>query len=155
MKSWKVKSHIFLAALALLAQVGQESLIHLLGFTAEVWSALEQLVVQAFHSWSEPRGLPGWLCLVPALPGSFDSSVGSRLPPICYDSNLAWPRWSTVQPFLQSTLMLPNHGDPHWQCFLAKFSPLSVWPSLPSHATLPCGCGHSPERQYIQQSLNW
>lgn len=101
-----------LAVLVLLARVGSGFLMHLLGFTAEVCIWTRVTCSPGLTRLVRAQGLPGWLCLIPALPGNLDSPVGSRRSPICYASNLAWPRWSTMQPLLQSTLTHPTMATP-------------------------------------------
>ena len=145
---WKVESHIFLAALALLAQVGSESLIHLLRFTDKVCVCTRVTCRVGFPQLVRVQGAAWLPCLLPALSGNLDSSVDSRHAPTCNDCNLAWRRCFPAQPSFQGTLTLPNHGDPHWAMFAAKFPPLSGWPSPPGHITLPYGCGHSPQTIY-------
>lgn len=83
-----------------------------------------QTLESSFPQLARAPGIPGWLCLLPALPGNLDSSVGARLPLPCYASNLTKPTWSAVQPLLQSTLIPPNHGNAHWHS-PDKFPPFS------------------------------
>ena len=125
-----------------------------LRFTAKFYVYARVTYSLGFPQLVRARGLPGWLCLIPTLPGNSDSFVGSGFLPFCYDSNLAWSGWSTMQPLFQSTLPCPTMATP-MACSSVKFSSFSLEIRMAprklnfeiplyGHTTLLCGCGHTP-----------